>query len=274
MLVFGGEKWSCDNFDVTVHLFNDLWSYNPEEDHWRLLSTEGPRHRTQHAAAWTGSELLIWGGWGGVPKVKGVLTEPRWLVADGWRYKPAEGLWTSMGTVDQPRPRHSTIDAWTGQELVILGGALDSSKDSGRTGARYNPATDSWVPTTTNGAPRIGFLVGGVWTGRELLVFGDESSSTAFNSVFAYFPPGLYESDTLPDEWQRQYFGEDNPSALPEIDADGDGQNNLFESVAGTDPTDAGSRFDLKIWYDGPLVRLSFPHCSPAGITSSKLQTT
>ena len=42
--------------------------------------------------------------------------------------------------------------------------------------------------------------------------------------------------------WQTQYFGStNNPSAAPAADPDGDGQSNLAEFLAGTDPTDGGS---------------------------------
>lgn len=56
-----------------------------------------------------------------------------------------------------------------------------------------------------------------------------------------------YARDGIPDAWQFRYFGRDNPLALPALDPDGDGQSNLFESIAGLDPTDAGSRFRLAI---------------------------
>jgi PKD repeat protein len=42
--------------------------------------------------------------------------------------------------------------------------------------------------------------------------------------------------------WQVQYFGSiDNPAAAGNVDADGDGQNNLAEFLAGTDPTNSVS---------------------------------
>lgn len=42
------------------------------------------------------------------------------------------------------------------------------------------------------------------------------------------------DQDGLPDEWELKYFGED--PATPDDDADGDGQTNLQEFRAGTDP--------------------------------------
>lgn len=50
------------------------------------------------------------------------------------------------------------------------------------------------------------------------------------------------DQDGLPDEWELKYFGED-PSA-PGDDADGDGQNNLQEFQAGTDPTNFYNEID------------------------------
>jgi hypothetical protein len=58
---------------------------------------------------------------------------------------------------------------------------------------------------------------------------------------------GSYAGDGLPDSWQNQYFGLDNPNAAPSADVTGTGQNNLFKYVAGLDPTNAASRFILRI---------------------------
>lgn len=59
---------------------------------------------------------------------------------------------------------------------------------------------------------------------------------------------GAYAGDGLGDNWQVQYFGQP-PSALagPLMDPDGDGQNNAFEYIAGLIPTDATSRFQLRM---------------------------
>ena len=58
---------------------------------------------------------------------------------------------------------------------------------------------------------------------------------------------GSYANDGIPDNWQVQYFGVDNPKAAPNIDADGTGQNNLFKYIAGLDPTNPASIFTLRI---------------------------
>jgi hypothetical protein len=48
--------------------------------------------------------------------------------------------------------------------------------------------------------------------------------------------------DGVPDAWKMYYFGSTNdPQAAASADPDGDGQNNLSEYYAGTDPTNAAS---------------------------------
>ncbi len=48
---------------------------------------------------------------------------------------------------------------------------------------------------------------------------------------------GNYASDGIPDAWQIQYFGLNNPEGVATADADGTGQDNLFKYLAGLNPT-------------------------------------
>ena len=60
--------------------------------------------------------------------------------------------------------------------------------------------------------------------------------------------------------WQVQYFGCTNcPQAAETADPDGDGQNNLAEFLAGTDPTNSASAFDvISIVQEGDDVRVGW----------------
>lgn len=58
---------------------------------------------------------------------------------------------------------------------------------------------------------------------------------------------GSYAGDGLDDAWQVNFFGLDNPDAGPGEDPDGDQQDNQLENLAGVDPTDASSSFDVRI---------------------------
>ncbi len=64
--------------------------------------------------------------------------------------------------------------------------------------------------------------------------------------------------DGLPDDWQAKYWGPD-PKKWPPAneDSDGDGASNLYEFLAGTDPTSAASvlRLGLKPTTGGMLVQ-------------------
>ena len=61
---------------------------------------------------------------------------------------------------------------------------------------------------------------------------------------------GIYAEDGLPDDWQVQYFGEDNAEAGPNVDADGDGDSNLYEYHARLLPNDPASFLSITLTPD------------------------
>ncbi len=70
------------------------------------------------------------------------------------------------------------------------------------------------------------------------------------------------DGDHVPDAWMEQYFGHSTGLAGDQSragdDADGDGQSNLAEYLAGTDPRDSSSYLKLSIGIDGRIHALSF----------------
>jgi hypothetical protein len=95
-------------------------------------------------------------------------------------------------------------------------------------------AMASSVYATTNGA-FSGFYLSGSSTGLVAVIDSNPDNY------------GSYSGDGIPDSWQVQYFGTNNPNAAPGVDVDGTGQNNLFKYVAGLDPTNPSSIFVLQI---------------------------
>ena len=57
MIVWGGYDGSS--------YCNDGGRYNPVANTWTALPTTGaPAARYSHTAVWTGSEMIVWGGYG------------------------------------------------------------------------------------------------------------------------------------------------------------------------------------------------------------------
>jgi hypothetical protein len=58
---------------------------------------------------------------------------------------------------------------------------------------------------------------------------------------------GMYAGDNLPDSWQVQHFGEENPLAAPGVDVTGNGHTNFFAWLADLIPTDHHSVFRVAV---------------------------
>jgi len=74
---------------------------------------------------------------------------------------------------------------------------------------------------------------------------------------------GSYAADGLPDDFQVQFFGLDNPLASPELDVDGDGQTNYFEWVTGLSPVNGAARFETKLQVPDGQMPVTFGPCFP-----------
>src|SRR5215510_4893754 len=59
MLIWGGER---SGLGLNESFFADGGRYNPNTDTWRPMAASPLRARWVHAAVWTGTEMLVWGG--------------------------------------------------------------------------------------------------------------------------------------------------------------------------------------------------------------------
>jgi N-acetylneuraminic acid mutarotase len=181
MIIWGG--W----IGCYQHYFKKGYRYNPSTDTWCLLPAGVNSHHEchGHAAVWTGTEMIVWGG--------EYFDGNSWKYLNcGARYNPITDMWlsTSIGAnVPSERTAHSAI--WTGKEMVIWGGIGNSSFWL-NTGSKYDPTTDIWEPTSTGincPAGRIGHTA--VWTGSEMIIWGGRTSdlsSSNTNSGARYNP--------------------------------------------------------------------------------------
>jgi N-acetylneuraminic acid mutarotase len=143
--------------------------YNPTTNTWITTSTTGaPTARVfaigSQGAVWTGREMIIWGGSVDLDPMSG---RPN----DGGRYNPATDMWTATNTVGAPTARDLHTAVWTGSEMIIWGGRVNSF-DYLATGGRYNPTTNTWTATSTTGTPGERVAHTAVWTGSEMIIWG------------------------------------------------------------------------------------------------------
>ena len=177
MIVWGGGN--------ATKALNDGGRYNPAKDAWKPISTEGaPSPRINQVAIWNGKEMIVWGGAAREPSASSDYYE------NGARYDPKTDSWKPISTVGAPKGRVQSAAVWTGTEMIVWGGVNDSQAGDGSrfvgTGARYNPATDTWTEMTPTGAPSPR-LTTAVWTGEDLLLFGGYNGMH-LNETWLYSP--------------------------------------------------------------------------------------
>lgn len=182
MITFGGEGMGVS--------FGDGARYDPVRNSWEMLPSDGsPSSRTGHTAVWTGAEMIIWGGFGGI---WGNNTNHN----DGARYNPVTDAWKPVSTRNAPSARFDHSAVWTGKEMLVWGGFTDShARYNGahaegflNTGGRYDPATDTWQPISKRGAPSERAWNSAVWTGTEMIIWGGGNESEVLKDGGRYDP--------------------------------------------------------------------------------------
>jgi len=174
MIVWGGVYQDGPAF----HYLNNGKRYNPKTNTWADIAPTTLAGRSSHAAIWTGSEMIVWGGYsmnGG-------------YLNDGKRYKPTTNTWTDMAsTTLAGRVAHTAV--WTGSEMIIWGGKYHDGSVFHylSDGKRYKPTTNTWAdiaPTTLAG--RAAHTA--VWTGAGMLVWGGQGAAGYLNDGERYNP--------------------------------------------------------------------------------------
>lgn len=94
------------------------------------------------------------------------------------------GTWAATSQAGAPSPRAFHTAVWTGSEMIVWGGVGDGYL---RDGARYSPASDSWMAMTDAPlAGRAGHVA--VWTGSEMIVWGGFSGAYLLDDGARYDP--------------------------------------------------------------------------------------
>lgn len=104
-------------------------------------------------------------------------------------------FWLPTSSQNAPAARSLHTVVWTGSEMIVWGGCTDVTCSTNvNSGSRYNPATDTWTPTSVANAsaPRNSHTA--VWTGSRMIIWGGEVSTDVYTNT-----GGLYNPAT--DSW-------------------------------------------------------------------------
>ncbi|MDY7086958.1 MAG: hypothetical protein SYR96_17795, partial [Actinomycetota bacterium] len=91
------------------------YAYRPATNRWRRLPPLEVG-RSAHVAVWTGSRLIVWGGY-----TRGAVNAEPTKPAHGLILDPVAGRWSPMPQA----PIHGRRDAtafWTGSRMLVWGG--------------------------------------------------------------------------------------------------------------------------------------------------------
>jgi hypothetical protein len=155
-------------------------------DPWKVVSVDGaPIARDFHTAVWTGTHMIVWGGFDGAAYLN-----------TGGIYDPATNTWEPTSIVNAPSGRRRHTAVWTGTHMIVWGGEdAGGAAAKPQTGGLFDPATNTWTQTSLNTVPEGRTLHTAVWSGTQMLVFG--GVGTALTSPVK--TGGIY--DPAADTW-------------------------------------------------------------------------
>ena len=166
MIVWGG--YGADGNDI-----QDGGQYDPVANTWSSIASDlanSPAKRRNHTAVWTGSKMIVWGGY----DLDGITGSTYYN--DGGRYDPGTNTWdaTPLSLTDAPSGRHYHTAVWTGSQMIVWGGQNGGSSFGLGNGGRYDPVANTWspVPISLTGAPSGTAWHSAIWTGSKMIVWG------------------------------------------------------------------------------------------------------
>ncbi len=190
MIVWGGvSNIFLNGYGDLPNEFASGGRYDPKTDSWMPtgFGPNRPSSRQGHVAVWTGTEMVVWGGYSSVFAIPSPTKNYR---TDGARYQPASDTWIALPLTDAPTARRDAAAVWSGSEFIVWGGNDGANR---QTGARFSPANNTWTATDTNTAPvqRNGHAA--FWDGSHMIIWGGKNASGPRNDGARY--------DPLTDSW-------------------------------------------------------------------------
>ncbi|MBA2643371.1 MAG: hypothetical protein H0U82_10650, partial [Actinobacteria bacterium] len=124
LLVWGGHVYTGYSDEVPRA---DGFTFDARSRTWHAMAAAPLAPRLMPASAWSGRELLIWGG-----------TDERFqrFFRDGAAYDPESDSWRRLPRA--PISARAPLSVWTGRELLVWATAV-RVRDRPRDGAAYDP---------------------------------------------------------------------------------------------------------------------------------------
>ncbi|HUJ09991.1 MAG TPA: PKD domain-containing protein [Verrucomicrobiae bacterium] len=161
--------------------------------------------------------------------IQGSVTSGGGTVGTGW-YVDSVSVQDAFCCTNIPNPLLADFNGSPTEGAAPLAVTFDDASTGTITNWLWDFGDSSTTNVTTNSVAHT--YAAGTYD-VKLIVEGPDGVSTNTK-------PGYITAWTPFQTWQVQYFGSiDNPAADGSVDADGDGQNNLAEYLAGTDPTNS-----------------------------------
>lgn len=147
------------------------------------ITANTPSPRADHTAIWTGTKMIIWGGFGPINNVGTFLNT-------GGIFDPSTNNWETPPALFQGRSSHAAV--WTGKRMVIFGGYGNSGPLN--KGGVYDINTNFWTSMneTLSGYPGNRYHNSIIWTGTQIIVWGGCTSLTS-----GFDTGGIYSNPTL-----------------------------------------------------------------------------
>jgi hypothetical protein len=194
MIVWGGQDTSGNFSDNAAHIYsiNSGWS-TPT-----VTSGTPPSARTEHAAVWTGTEMIVlWG-------INNTNCPDSGCV-DGGSFNPSNDSWTTLTlpTTYNIPGRASPLAFWTGSAALFFSGSVlnDLVFYFPPAGSTANAQWGYMADPTGSNAPAASGTYAAVWTGSDLIAW----EGTA-GGVFVGAPPAYSNGWQIIGYYNNDYF--------------------------------------------------------------------